>query len=148
MSTYSDKLKSPTWQKRRLTILNRDSFKCKWCGDDKSTLHIHHLGYGQDPLTVEDKLLITLCEKCHEEETNTLNKIRIRLFNDLRNLGMNSIMIEGMYRIFGEFREIKDRDWQTYEPSYDIINYFINDDELWELATERFWDRLNSKNNI
>jgi len=43
--SYQEKLKDPRWQKKRLEILQRDGWKCKWCGEEKQTLHIHHLKY-------------------------------------------------------------------------------------------------------
>ena len=68
MSIYSDKLKDPRWQKKRLEILQRDNFKCRSCTDDLSTLHVHHLIYDNDllPWEYEDDKLIPLCDKCHE----------------------------------------------------------------------------------
>lgn len=49
--TYSDKLKSPKWQKKRLEIMKRDKFACKLCGDTETQLHVHHKEYinGNDP---------------------------------------------------------------------------------------------------
>ena len=65
--SYSDLLKDPRWQKKRLEILNRDDFKCKCCGDEKSTLHVHHQFYlsNHKPWDYEDSILLTLCEECH-----------------------------------------------------------------------------------
>lgn len=42
-SAYSEKLKNPRWQKKRLEIFERDGWKCRACQDEKSTLHVHHL---------------------------------------------------------------------------------------------------------
>jgi hypothetical protein len=64
--TYSKKLKHPKWQKKRLEILKRDKFKCKKCGDEETTLHVHHLEYGSDPWDIENTFLVTLCEDCHK----------------------------------------------------------------------------------
>jgi transcription elongation factor Elf1 len=63
--TYSEKLSDPRWQKKRLEILNRDNFTCTLCGDDKSTLHIHHSAYTGEPWEADSKMLITLCKNCH-----------------------------------------------------------------------------------
>jgi hypothetical protein len=68
MIRYSEKLKDPRWQKKRLKILERDEFACNDCGDTESTLMVHHLKYAGDPWEIEDKYLITLCEDCHESE--------------------------------------------------------------------------------
>jgi hypothetical protein len=66
--TYSDKLKDPKWQNKRLEILNRDGFKCLACGDTKNTLHVHHCYYvsGREPWQYGGKALKTLCTKCHD----------------------------------------------------------------------------------
>ena len=68
--TYSEKLKDPRWQKKRLEILERDNWACQRCFDTNSTLHIHHLYYDFkfDPWEYEDETLITLCEECHQKE--------------------------------------------------------------------------------
>lgn len=65
---YTDKLKNPRWQKRRLEILARDEFMCRKCGRDDKTLSVHHLKYikGREPWEYSDKYLITYCETCHE----------------------------------------------------------------------------------
>jgi hypothetical protein len=64
---YSETLKDPRWQKRRLEIMERDRWKCAFCGDKKTTLHVHHIKYERDrsPWAYDDLELITLCEQCH-----------------------------------------------------------------------------------
>lgn len=66
--TYLEKLRDPRWQKKRLKIFKRDKFKCKECGEDKKTLHVHHKRYirGREPWDYSDDLLLTLCESCHK----------------------------------------------------------------------------------
>ena len=70
--TYSEKLKDPRWQKKRLHILGRDEFKCRLCNDDKTTLHVHHKYYkpDTDPWDYEDVDYITLCDPCHKKAHN------------------------------------------------------------------------------
>ncbi len=70
MSEYSEKLKDPRWQKKRLKILERDKWTCQCCGDKKSTLVVHHRRYlpDLDPWDYSDELLVTLCESCHVDE--------------------------------------------------------------------------------
>jgi hypothetical protein len=63
--TYSEKLKDPRWQKKRLAILNRDSWKCHYCGDEETTLHVHHLKYAKEPWDAPLENLQTVCEHCH-----------------------------------------------------------------------------------
>lgn len=72
--TYSEKLKDPRWQKKRLQILERDQWFCCCCCDNSKTLHVHHRRYfpGKEPWEVDDKYLITLCEYCHQSETELM----------------------------------------------------------------------------
>ena len=68
---YSELLKDPRWQKKRLEILQRDKFTCRSCNDDLSTLHVHHFYYDNEllPWEYKDDDLITLCETCHKAIT-------------------------------------------------------------------------------
>lgn len=63
---YSDKLKDPRWQKKRLEVMARDNFACKLCGDSESTLNVHHKKYTESNIW-DERLdnLITLCNHCH-----------------------------------------------------------------------------------
>lgn len=63
--TYSQKLKDPRWQKRRLHILELRGWKCERCKDDKTTLHVHHKKYRGQPWEALDHDLEVLCEPCH-----------------------------------------------------------------------------------
>jgi len=62
---YSEKLRHPKWQKKRLEILQRDNFICTKCGDNETELHIHHLKYNGEPYDVPNENLITVCKYCH-----------------------------------------------------------------------------------
>jgi hypothetical protein len=64
---YSEKLKDPRWQRKRLEIMQRDDFTCQLCGDKESTLHVHNKSYnfGKDPWEYDDSNFITYCEICH-----------------------------------------------------------------------------------
>jgi hypothetical protein len=68
--TYSEKLRDPRWQKKRLEILDRDEFTCQRCFDKETTLNVHHMMYFKDkePWDYPEWCLVTLCESCHEEE--------------------------------------------------------------------------------
>ena len=69
--TYSEKLKDPRWQRKRLEIMQRDKFTCQRCYDSETTLHVHHRNYtyGKEPWEYESNELVTLCSECHENET-------------------------------------------------------------------------------
>jgi hypothetical protein len=76
MKPYQQKLLDPRWQQMRLRVYERDNFKCKICGDSKSTLNAHHVHYhpsSDGPWDYDMRTIITLCAKCHEEEHETLN---------------------------------------------------------------------------
>jgi len=68
MNSYTEKLKDPRWQRKRLKILKRDNFQCQCCLNKEKMLSIHHLYYRTDldPWEYPDKALITLCQDCHE----------------------------------------------------------------------------------
>ena len=76
MSEYSELLKDPRWQKRRLETLERDNWKCLICNDKESTLHVHHKWYvkGLKPWEYRETCLITLCDSCHKFEHSIKEK--------------------------------------------------------------------------
>jgi len=82
---YSEKLKDPRWQKKRLKILKRDGFKCMCCLNKEKMLSIHHKYYRTDlePWDYPDKSLITICQECHKViksiDFDTLWKRRLKL---------------------------------------------------------------------
>lgn len=69
--TYSEKLKDPRWQKRRLELLQQADWTCQndRCGSKADTLHVHHLFYekGIEPWEYEDYQYRILCENCHKK---------------------------------------------------------------------------------
>ena len=69
--SYSELLKDPRWQKKRLEIMQRDKFECRACESSDTTLHVHHMVYhkGLMPWEYDNHDLMTLCEKCHEAMT-------------------------------------------------------------------------------
>ena len=68
MSKYSDDIKSPKWQKKRLEIFDRDGFECCLCHSNESELHVHHLYYLLNTRIWEydNECYVTLCNTCHE----------------------------------------------------------------------------------
>lgn len=69
---YKAQMLDPRWQKKRLSILDRDNFTCTSCGSDKKTLHVHHLYYenGRDYWDYPESALVSLCEDCHTDVTD------------------------------------------------------------------------------
>lgn len=85
---YEAQLLNPKWQRRRLTILNRDNFTCTNCGNTEQTLHVHHLEYLGDlaPWEYHDDMLYTLCSYCHKLEKGR-EKIEIGLLRTFKMKG-------------------------------------------------------------
>lgn len=79
--TYSEQLKHPSWQKKRLEILQRDEFTCQHCSDKEHQLHVHHRYYvsGRYAWEYPDFCYLSLCADCHKE-------VKIRT-EEMRNQG-------------------------------------------------------------
>jgi 5-methylcytosine-specific restriction endonuclease McrA len=90
--TYADKLKDPRWQRRRLEIMQRDNFTCQNCGDNKTTLHVHHKIYvrNADPWIYGDVALVTLCEPCHKIKHMTVEELECEKSRILGLLGLKA----------------------------------------------------------
>jgi hypothetical protein len=67
--TYTEQLKHPNWQRRRLEILELSDFSCTCCGDKEKMLHVHHRRYIKGRMAWEygDNELTALCETCHKD---------------------------------------------------------------------------------
>jgi hypothetical protein len=93
-SAYGEKLRDPRWQKLRLQVFGRDGFACQECADESSTLNVHHLWYeGENPWDAPLQALVTLCENCHEYETQAI-RLAIKDISDvLRHRGFGSLAI-------------------------------------------------------
>jgi hypothetical protein len=67
-TSYSQKLRDPRWQKKRLEVLESANWQCEICSDDESTLHVHHKEYfkGKDVWDYDRNQLSCLCSSCHE----------------------------------------------------------------------------------
>ena len=68
MSEYSELLKDPRWQKKRLKIMERDNFQCQITFEKDKTLCVHHKKYikGKKPWEYANKDLITISEEIHK----------------------------------------------------------------------------------
>lgn len=66
---YSELLKHPFWQRKRLEIFKRDDFTCQKCQDKFTQLQVHHKYYKKDCLPWEypNDALITYCDLCHKK---------------------------------------------------------------------------------
>jgi hypothetical protein len=66
--TYSEKLKDPRWQRRRLEVLEAAQWKCERCDAGDKTLHVHHNFYRSktEPWEYPHHAFAALCEECHQ----------------------------------------------------------------------------------
>lgn len=86
-AAYSEKLKHPLWQRKRLEVLDRAGFSCEFCGCEEEMLHVHHKYYekGKEPWDYPDNAFVCLCKKCHEsrhEEKEEIASLLSRLDDD------------------------------------------------------------------
>jgi hypothetical protein len=68
--TYSEQLKHPNWQRKRLEVLAAASWECANCGDTEMTLHVHHRRYvkGRMAWEYEAHEMQALCQSCHAQK--------------------------------------------------------------------------------
>lgn len=118
MASYSDKLKDPRWQRRRLEIMGRDDFHCAECGSETETLHVHHKAYvrGKEPWDYPDAMLITLCEGCHDSAHSEDNRRK------LSNLVAMCLTESQAADVFSSFQALLDQD-TTGCLLAEVINY-------------------------
>ncbi len=91
--TYSEKLKDPRWQMKRLEVLNAAGWKCEDCGARDKTLHVHHCYYirTQEPWDHGLDLLMSLCADCHEFRQGREEAIHVVLGQTLRRIGIEQL---------------------------------------------------------
>lgn len=121
--TYADKLKSPKWQKKRLEILERDEWKCKNCGEDGKTLHVHHKKYtnGKDPWDYNNDNFVTLCNDCHGIISNKFGIILEKATN--LKYDASCFKKEILHTVY-EYVYFKEPDYKVFLEKFkeDIIN--------------------------
>lgn len=87
--TYSEKLKDPRWQRKRLEVMEAAGFHCEMCDAEDRTLHVHHKEYikGREPWEYESSELQCLCEQCHE----TTHKLKRDIKFALSEMGIGDV---------------------------------------------------------
>jgi len=84
--TYSEKLKDPRWQKKRLEIMQAAGFACEDCNRKDQELQIHHCAYirALQPWEYGVDLLMCLCAGCHKHRQDRDEAFRVALGRILR----------------------------------------------------------------
>lgn len=98
---YKELLRDKRWIKKRNEILSRDNNTCQHCGNQDRIMHVHHKRYIKDkmPWEYDDTDLITLCEQCHENETES-NSVMYLQYKELRDVfkskGLSMSLLESI----------------------------------------------------
>jgi len=126
--TYSEKLKNPLWQKKRLLIFERDNWACQSCGEKTINLQVHHLKYfaGLEPWEYQDHFLITYCEVCHQTEHLIGKEIRESL---LEIINADRIYIKPLAQLCNLI--------EGFDGFYPLLKNFLNDCQIEFLKTKR-----------
>lgn len=108
--SYSEQLKNPKWQKRRLEIMERDKWTCQVCSDTESTLTVHHKSYQQENgkfvnvWDYHDNDLITLCDDCHKAEEECLSVHKRDIYFQLVGIAEDAMALDGLVCFFDTIR--------------------------------------------
>ncbi len=106
MSTYSERLADPRWQRRRLELYQRDNFECQHCSRGDQQLEIHHAYYvsGRSPWHYPGASLRTLCNGCHKIQ-QSVGPSAVFAWEVLAGLGMTeNVNAMGMVRLLEQAR--------------------------------------------
>jgi hypothetical protein len=124
--TYSEKLKDPRWQKKRLEIFERDEWTCQRCNHTEYPLAVHHLRYiqGLDPWEYESKILITLCEYCHETEYKEMPEALEGLVQVLKDQKYFAFDVKELSDLLAQL------DREDRQVVLGVIKPFLKDDEF------------------
>ena len=137
---YSEKLKDPRWQKKRLEIFDRDEWCCKKCFDGSSTLCVHHFRYipGVEPWDYPSEFLITLCEKCHAEEYEMMPQEMSSLVEQIKEKGFFHHQIND---IACGFNVLNNRRPDVSS----IIEYFLSTPKAFKVVEGMYYKKLAKK---
>ena len=101
-STYAQYLRSDKWREIRKKILERDGYKCKFCGSTEN-LRVHHKSYEsiyEEEFALND--LITLCDKCHSE----LHEFLKGEIGEQTKKAIQNLKIETYYRLQADLIDV------------------------------------------
>lgn len=139
---YSEKLRDPRWQKKRLEIMDRDLWSCQHCFDESSILHVHHKIYEPDkmPWEYHNDLLITLCEACHAAEEK--NK---QAFWDLRIEIAKKFSNYNMLELANAFKKIPIHAVTNPTVLVDVILFALKSEKMMNLLDKYYFESIRPK---
>lgn len=146
---YLAKLRDPRWQKKRLEVLERDNWACQKCYDTKATLHVHHRYYqtGCEPWEYRPDALVTLCEQCHEDETELLRSTETDLLLILKQCGAMEEQLSEMAGVFCNYthRQLKPHEWAVLLWALDqMLAHRLGNGGHWQRATGELKELLDN----
>lgn len=138
---YSEKLKDPRWQKKRLEVFERDEWSCQRCGDPEHTLTVHHFSYsaGKEPWDYPLDNFMTLCQPCHDFEYANRPTYENMILQTLRQKGF---MADDLFRLVSAFQKLSIVN--ATEVTASIIE-FMFDDKFMSEHSHLFWEDCNEK---
>lgn len=138
--TYSEKLKDPRWQRRRLEVLEAAGWCCSQCQSADKTLHVHHNFYRSrtEPWNYPDHALRVLCEECHEiveEQRTEFKELSESLFQDPEGIGFAVEATIGFMKALRMFYALGTHPEHTeslagYGQEYGFARFFEGDQRL------------------
>lgn len=138
--TYSEKLKDPRWQRRRLEVLEAAGWCCSQCQSADKTLHVHHNFYRSrtEPWNYPDHALRVLCEECHEiveEQRTEFKELSESLFSDPEGIGFAVEATIGFMKALRMFYALGTHPQWTeslagYGQEYGFARFFEGDQRL------------------
>lgn len=138
---YREKFKDPRWQKKRLDIMSRDNFTCQICGETERTLNVHHRIYerGREPWEYNNDLLVTLCQPCHETETERWSELPAELIIAIKKKFNATDVVD----LLIGFEEIVLQD--TSENVAVALSYAMRDKDTQSCILKKFHDEFDRK---
>ena len=136
--TYSERLRDPKWQRKRLEIMNRDGWACRDCSKSHNNLQVHHCRYAKNPWEAEGIFLLTLCADCHQRrqqfEDAAKNALAILLAtSDIRQVELIADQIAALaskqanYEVFmrGQLEFQSETRWIQFAIEYPAMRPFV-----------------------
>jgi hypothetical protein len=139
---YKQKLLDPRWQRKRLEILQRDDFRCRFCRNSENTLHVHHLSYQGNPWETPNEHLITLCEDCHEDETHNRKEYESTLLKTLKEKGYPGGFIIDLAAGIYYMEKFHDENIMA-----SVITWALRDKDIMQALTNLYFEKVKHQTN-